>query len=477
MQVGSHIFISHASGDRDGAAALADALERRGLKAWIAPRDIQPGRDYSEQLDQALAAGAAVVVVISHASGSSASAREEAEQAASLGKPVYPVRIADASCDFAPVAAAKYWADAFGPNAERNIGRLAEELQTTVGRVAGARPAPAGAEPEPTAPAVAPAISPPPPEPAPVPPAPTASPVAPPAPNAPPPPLWTPEPGNAPPAAAAVPASAGPEGDAMRAAFVGPNADYYIAKWNEMAASGTGISWNWAAFLLSLFWLTYRKMFVAAGVTAAGFLLFMLLGALVPSLALVTGGVTLGLAALVGIFGNRVYRDHVDRSLAGLERSSPDPESLQEALRARGGVAMPLALGAAALWVAIAVGLYFLVFRGTQPSYPEFGTEPGGYATESSGSPSIAGDWIVGKWALAGGPTCGGSWIRFNADRTFTDNDNSYGTWSLTSGYGRDTLTLSMGSMPPRSGSVVHSGDTMTMGFGARAVRWRRATC
>src|SRR3954469_2306374 len=128
-QNGGGVFVSHCSVDREQANQLADALQARGIATWIAPRDVQPGRDYSEQVDEALARAAAVLVVASPAYADSLSATSEARQAATLGKPVYPVRVADSPADLSSLAGARFLTDAFGANADRNLDRLAEELQ------------------------------------------------------------------------------------------------------------------------------------------------------------------------------------------------------------------------------------------------------------------------------------------------------------------------------------------------------------
>src|SRR5215213_1012674 len=45
--VNRDIFISHSSRDKPAADAVCAALERAGLRCWIAPRDIVPGTDWS----------------------------------------------------------------------------------------------------------------------------------------------------------------------------------------------------------------------------------------------------------------------------------------------------------------------------------------------------------------------------------------------------------------------------------------------
>jgi hypothetical protein len=41
---------------------------------------------------------------------------------------------------------------------------------------------------------------------------------------------------------------------------IGNNADYYLPRFNRLAASGPAPSWHWAAFLVTWWWMLYRKM-------------------------------------------------------------------------------------------------------------------------------------------------------------------------------------------------------------------------
>jgi hypothetical protein len=44
------VFISHSSADKRAADAACALLEARGIKCWIAPRDIRPGSDWGESI-------------------------------------------------------------------------------------------------------------------------------------------------------------------------------------------------------------------------------------------------------------------------------------------------------------------------------------------------------------------------------------------------------------------------------------------
>ncbi len=44
------VFVSHSSRNKVIADAICARLEQHGIRCWIAPRDIDPGRDYSDRI-------------------------------------------------------------------------------------------------------------------------------------------------------------------------------------------------------------------------------------------------------------------------------------------------------------------------------------------------------------------------------------------------------------------------------------------
>lgn len=58
--------------------------------------------------------------------------------------------------------------------------------------------------------------------------------------------------------------------------FVYYNSDYYIDKWRESKDPSMYAGWNWAAFLLGLFWLGYRKMYARQFIVS--FIVIVILG-------------------------------------------------------------------------------------------------------------------------------------------------------------------------------------------------------
>ncbi len=78
------------------ANILVAALEERGVKCWIAPRDIPPGRHYGEEIVAAIRGTEAFVILISADSSRSSHVLRELELAVSLHKSIIPVRFDDA---------------------------------------------------------------------------------------------------------------------------------------------------------------------------------------------------------------------------------------------------------------------------------------------------------------------------------------------------------------------------------------------
>ncbi len=185
-----HVFISHASENRDEANELVSLIEAKGMTAWIAPRDVRPGFDYSEELQRALENCAAFVVLVTENSNVSPYVRAETEMAFSCQKPMLPIRMADVkpAPGLAFFLKIRHWTDAFGTKRDAALSRLVLELQTLTGNAPSWAPKAGAAAPPPLA-----EDRPAPPPPAPPPPAAAPPPSAPPAPA---------QPAAAPPAAA-----------------------------------------------------------------------------------------------------------------------------------------------------------------------------------------------------------------------------------------------------------------------------------
>lgn len=151
-----HVFISHGSENRSEAEEIVSFLEGHGLRTWIAPRDVRPGMDYSEQLQSAIEGCLAFVVLVSETANTSPYVRAETEMAFSNNKPIFPVRRSEImpAAGLAFFLKIRHWTDAYGRSGDANMERLALELRTLAGQPVAAAPVQAVPAREPPAPAL-----------------------------------------------------------------------------------------------------------------------------------------------------------------------------------------------------------------------------------------------------------------------------------------------------------------------------------
>ena len=125
------VFLSHASSDRHAAEQICAALEMRGIRCWIAPRNVLPGEDWSMAILAAIAAARCMVVVISVATHDSIHVRNEVVTANTQRLPLVPVRVANVQPGGALRLhlAAWHWLDAFPPPIEPHANALAAGIR------------------------------------------------------------------------------------------------------------------------------------------------------------------------------------------------------------------------------------------------------------------------------------------------------------------------------------------------------------
>lgn len=92
------VFISHAAEENSAAAlAMCEALEREGLRCWIAPRNMPGGATLGAELLDAILCSRMLVLLLSTAANESVYVHREVERAVSNRKPVLAIRLEDVS--------------------------------------------------------------------------------------------------------------------------------------------------------------------------------------------------------------------------------------------------------------------------------------------------------------------------------------------------------------------------------------------
>ena len=128
------VFISHSSKDANIANAICNTLEANNIKCWIAPRDIRPGSDWAESINNAIENSKAMVLVFSENSNNSTQVAKELNLAINNKLIVLPFKIDDSN----PTGSMKYylsdthWLDAVNGDVSKNIDLLKNLIRDTV---------------------------------------------------------------------------------------------------------------------------------------------------------------------------------------------------------------------------------------------------------------------------------------------------------------------------------------------------------
>jgi hypothetical protein len=90
------LFVSHVAEDRAPALEVVGELERRGIKCWIAPRNVRPGHPFDDEIVAALEDSRAMLLIFSEQCNESEYIRREVTVAGESHKLIIPFRIEDA---------------------------------------------------------------------------------------------------------------------------------------------------------------------------------------------------------------------------------------------------------------------------------------------------------------------------------------------------------------------------------------------
>jgi adenylate cyclase len=129
------VFVSYSAADRAPALSVVEGLESRGIRCWVAPRDIPAGSEYGEEIIEAIRGCRILVLIFSAQANSSPHVRREVERAVSARRAILPFRVEDIT----PTGAMEYalgnthWLDAFTRPLDPHIAALASTAQRMLG--------------------------------------------------------------------------------------------------------------------------------------------------------------------------------------------------------------------------------------------------------------------------------------------------------------------------------------------------------
>jgi hypothetical protein len=138
------VFVSYSNQDKPVGDAVCAALEARGVRCWIAPRDIVPGQEWGNAIVEAISAARVMVLVFSHNANASPHIKREVERAVHRGLVIVPFRIEavlpEASLEY--FLGTPHWLDAMTPPLEAHLERLAEVVSSFLGAAGASPPSP-----------------------------------------------------------------------------------------------------------------------------------------------------------------------------------------------------------------------------------------------------------------------------------------------------------------------------------------------
>ena len=124
------VFISYASEDKTVADTVCEGLEKKGIRCWIAPRDIQPAQQYDDAIIEAINSAQVMVVIFSSNVFQSQYVKGEVERGFSKGLIIVPFRIEaiEPKESFELYLGRRQWLDAMTPPMGPHILKLSTTI-------------------------------------------------------------------------------------------------------------------------------------------------------------------------------------------------------------------------------------------------------------------------------------------------------------------------------------------------------------
>lgn len=129
------VFISHSTRDKAVADAVCAGLENGGIRCWIAPRDVQPGRSFAGEIARAIKNSKAMVLIFSAHSNNSEQVLREVQLSVTAHLHIVQFRIEDVHLndDLSYFLSTPHWLDALTPPLENHIERLKTSIRALLG--------------------------------------------------------------------------------------------------------------------------------------------------------------------------------------------------------------------------------------------------------------------------------------------------------------------------------------------------------
>lgn len=128
------VFISHSSQDGAIAATVCADLESRGLRCWIAPRDIMSGSPWGASIVQALDECPVMVLVLTERANRSRHVVREVERADGKQARIITLRVDDVALNpsLEYFLSADHWFDALSRPLNAHLPALADAVRALI---------------------------------------------------------------------------------------------------------------------------------------------------------------------------------------------------------------------------------------------------------------------------------------------------------------------------------------------------------
>jgi len=125
------VFISYSHLDKNTADAVCSILEQKGIRCWIAPRDITPGTPFAEGIINGITSSKVFILVYSSNSNHSSQVIKEVDRAVHHGLAIIPLRLEDVplSKQLEYYISDVHWLDALTPPLEKYIKKLCDVIR------------------------------------------------------------------------------------------------------------------------------------------------------------------------------------------------------------------------------------------------------------------------------------------------------------------------------------------------------------
>jgi len=132
------VFISHSSADSKLAYAICHFLEEKGIRSWIAPRDVQGGTEYAEAIIMGIRNCKIMVVLFNKNANNSIYVKNEVERAFNYKSILIPFKIDETipSASIELFLGSVHWLNATKGNAENYYDLLYDNCARALGKPA-----------------------------------------------------------------------------------------------------------------------------------------------------------------------------------------------------------------------------------------------------------------------------------------------------------------------------------------------------